>query len=294
VRADETEGTNIVAALGHEKTERMVDDLLGHAVASLAPLGAPAEPLVRLAGSILAARRPLPPVTATGFRVLSEVDVDGVILFLLAAAGLDRCRFVDIGAGDCVSASNCANLALILGFHGLFVDADRERIEAGRRFYARHPDTRTHPPVTAQSFVTRENVDDVIAGAGLSGEIDVLSIDIDGNDYWIWEAISAVTPRIVIVETHPEHGLEDVCGPYRPDFDWRRAAPGEPVGASPVAMVRLGERLGYRLVAGNRYGFNACFLRDDLAADIVPAIGVEELLRHDWSRPSGVEPAPER
>jgi hypothetical protein len=231
-------------------------------------------------------------VTETGFRVLSEVDEDGVILFLLAAAGLDRCRFVDIGAGDCVSASNCANLALNLGFHGLFVDADAERIESGRRFYERSPDTRTHPPLTVRSFVTRENVDDVIAGAGFSGAIDVLSIDIDGNDYWIWEAISAVTPRIVIVETHPEHGLEDVCAPYRPDFDWRRAAPGEPVGASPAAMARLGERLGYRLVGGNRFGFNACFLRDDLAGDIVPAIGVADLLRHDWSRPSGAGPAP--
>jgi len=242
----------------------------------------------------IASSRPLPPVTETGFRVFSEVDEDGVILFLLAAAGLDRGRFVDIGAGDCVSASNCANLALNLGFHGLFVEADPERIEAGRRFYARRPDTRTHPPLTVQSFVSRENVDDVIAGAGFDGEIDVLSIDIDGNDFWVWEAISAVTPRIVVVETHPEHGLEDVCAPYRPDFEWRRAAAGEPVGASPAAMVRLGERLGYRLVGGNRFGFNACFLRDDLAADIVPAIGVEELLRHDWSRPSGAGPAADR
>jgi len=140
----------------------------------------------------IAASRPLPPVTETGFRVFSEVDEDGVILFLLAAAGLDRGRFVDIGAGDCVSASNCANLALNLGFHGLFVEADPERIEAGRRFYARRPDTRTHPPLTVQSFVSRENVDDVIAGAGFDGEIDVLSIDIDGNDFWVWEAISAV------------------------------------------------------------------------------------------------------
>jgi hypothetical protein len=241
----------------------------------------------------IAAGRPLPPVSETGFRVFSEVDEDGVILFLLAAAGLDRGRFVDIGAGDCVSASNCANLALNLGFHGLFIDADPERIEAGRRFYARRPDTRTHPPLAVQSFVTRENVDDVIAGAGFRGEIDILSIDIDGNDYWVWEAISAVTPRLVVVETHPEHGLEDVCAPYRPDFDWRRAAADEPVGASPAAMVRLGERLGYRLVGGNRFGFNACFLRDDLAADLVPAIGVEELLRHDWSRPSGAA-APDR
>jgi hypothetical protein len=232
----------------------------------------------------IAAERPLPPVPETGFRVLSETDEDGIILFLLACAGLDRGRFVDIGSADCVTANNCANLALNLGFHGLFVDGDEARAEAGRRFYANHADTRTHPPVTIQSFVTSENVDEVIAGAGFTGEIDVLSIDIDGNDYWIWEAISCVQPRVVVIETHPEHGLADVCAPYRADFDWRDAGPGEPVGASPAAMRRLGEQLGYRLVGGNRFGFNAFFVRDDLAAGLLPAVAVEDLLRHDWNR----------
>jgi hypothetical protein len=232
----------------------------------------------------IAEGRPLLPVGETGFRVFSEVDEDGILLFLLACAGLDRGRFVDIGSGDCVTASNCANLAFNLGFHGLFIDGDRARIDAGRRLYANHPDTRTYPPQTLHSFITQENVDDTVAGAGFSGEIDVLSIDIDGNDYWIWEAISCVEPRIVVIEIHPEYRHEDVCAPYRADFDWRQAEPDEPVGASPAAMKRLGEQLGYRLVGGNRFGFNAFFHRDDLAAGLVPAIGVEGLLRHDWNR----------
>jgi hypothetical protein len=225
--------------------------------------------------------RPLPPLRETGFRVFSEVDEDGILLFLLAVVGVDGGRrFVDIGAGDCITASNCANLALNLGFDGLFVDADREGIEAGRRLYASHPDTRTNPPKTAQAFLTRENVDEVIRGAGFEGEIDVLSIDIDGNDYWIWEAIESVRPRIVVIETHNEYGLEDVCAPYEADLDWRRARPGDVFGASPAAMKRLGERLGYRLVGANRPGFNAFFLRDDLGADAIPAVGVEELVTH--------------
>ena len=270
---------------------RPVRRALGEFLDSRLELAAATSPATKVAlrrlfddyRTAIAADRPLPPVAETGFRVFSEVDEDGVILFLLACAGLDRGRFVDIGAGDCVTASNCANLAFNLGFHGLFIDGDRARIDAGRRLYANHPDTRTHPPQTLHSFITRENVDDTVAGAGFSGEIDVLSIDIDGNDYWIWEAISCVEPRIVVIETHPEYRHEDVCAPYRADFDWRQADPDEPVGASPAAMKRLGEQLGYRLVGGNRFGFNACFLRDDLATDLVPAIGVEELLRHDWN-----------
>ena len=97
-------------------------------------------------------------------------------------------------------------------------------------------------------------------------------------------ASRCVQPRIVVIETHTEHRLEDVCAPYRPDFDWRRVEPGELVGASPAAMRRLGLQLGYRLVGGNRFGFNAFFVRDDLAADLLPAIEVEELLHHDWNR----------
>ena len=228
--------------------------------------------------------RALPAIRDTGLRVFSQADEDGILLFLLAATGANSRRFVDIGAGDCVTASNCANLALNLGFHGLFVDADADRIASGRKTYASHPDTSAYPPRTVQAFVTRENIDDIVGGAGFEGEIDVLSIDIDGNDYWIWEALTCVTPAIVVIETHTEYRLHDVLAPYQHDLDWRALDDDAVVGASPVAMTRLAEQLGYRLVGGNRFGFNAFFIRDELASDTVPTVGVDELLRHDWSR----------
>ena len=259
----------------------LVDPRLEVATATSAATKAGLRQLSLAYRSAVEEERPLPPLRETGLRVFSEADEDGILLFLLAVVGVDRGRFVDIGAGDCITASNCANLALNLGFHGLFVDADRDGIEIGRRFYESHRDTRAYPPKTAHAFVTRENVNDVIRGAGIDGEIDVLSIDIDGNDYWIWEAITCVRPRIVVIETHTEYGLADVCAPYRADFEWRHATPDEVFGASPVATRRLGVQLGYRLVGGNRYGFNAFFVRDDLGAGAVPTVGVEELLRHD-------------
>ena len=228
--------------------------------------------------------RPLPATRDTGFRVFSQADEDGIILFLLAATGASSQRFVDIGAGDCVTASNCANLALNLGFHGLFVEADAGRIASGRQTYSTHPDTSLYPPRTVQAFVTRENVDDVVRSAGFQGDIDVLSIDVDGNDYWIWQALTCVTPAVVVIETHTEYRLHDALAPYREDFDWRNMAEGEAVGASPVAMTRLAGELGYRLVGGNRFGFNAFYVREELAHDLVPTVDVEQLLVHDWSR----------
>ncbi len=223
---------------------------------------------------------PLPSVWETGFRVFSQFDEDGVVLFLLGAAGIGTGRFLDVGAGDGVVASNTANLALNLGFHGLMVDARGSEVERGRRFYAAHPDTRERPPVFLQAFVTRANLNGLVAGGGLEGEIDLLSIDVDGNDYWIWQALECVSPRLVVVETHTELGLEDYVMPYDETFDWRKAPPGTRLGASPVAMTRLAQQLGYRLVGANLYGFNVFYARNDVARGLLPELDVAELFRH--------------
>jgi hypothetical protein len=227
----------------------------------------------------------LPSIWDTGFRVFSEYDEDGLLLFLLAAAGSGSRTFVDIGAGDGVHASNCANLSFNLGFHGLFVDAREQSIAAGRAMYTSHSDTRRYPPKFSQAFVTAGTINDVVRSAGIEGDIDVLSIDIDGNDYWIWKAVTVVSPRIVIIETRVEYGLEDIVAPYDESFVWHRAAEGAPTGASPVAMSRLASELGYRLVGANRLGFNAVYLRNDVAPELIPAITVSETLWHQRNRP---------
>ncbi len=226
----------------------------------------------------------LPPVSDTGFRVLSQFDEDGILLFLLATAGVGPGTYLDLGGGDGLLASNTANLALNLGFHGLVVDADAGAIARGRRFYAAHPDTSLYPPRFVETRLTRENVNDVVRTGGLEGEIDVLSIDVDGNDYWLWEALDCVSPRIVVIETHPEFGTRSIVVPYDPDFDVRRSPDRHYLGAAPAAAVSLGRRLGYRLVGANRYGFNLFFLRDDLAAGMLPEMPVEALFRHPRAR----------
>jgi len=223
---------------------------------------------------------PLPDVWDTGFRVFSQFDEDGVILFLLAVAAAKTNRFVDIGAGDGVLASNTANLATNLGFDGLFVEARAEAVASGERFYRQHPDTREQPPRFVNAFATREAINEVVGGAGFDGEIDVLSIDIDGNDYWIWEALTCVQPRLVVVEAHTELGLTDFVAPYDATFTWRQVAPGTPIGASGLAFTKLAERLGYRLVGANLYGFNLFYLRNDVGADVLPTIEVAEIFRH--------------
>ena len=225
----------------------------------------------------LAAEGRLPSIWDTGFRVFSQFDEDGVVLFLLAA-GAERTRLVvDLGAGDGVRASNVANLLLNLGYHGLLVDGDAANMEHAEAFYARHPDSKERPPAIAQSFLTRETVNSVVREAGIEGEVDLLSIDVDGNDYWLWQALECINPRLVVVEAHPELGAEDYVMPYEPDFRWRSAPADTRLGASVPALVRLGEELGYRAVGSNVYGFNLVFARADVVPAL-PAIAADEFL----------------
>jgi hypothetical protein len=225
---------------------------------------------------LVADRAGLPSVWDTGFRVFSQFDEDGVILFLLAVADDGPRRVLDLGAADGVFASNSANLLLNLGFDGLLVDADAASIAWAERFYARHPDTKERPPATTQAFLTRENVNDVVSAAGAEGEVDLLSIDVDGNDYWLWDAVECVSPRFVVVEAHPELGRGEYVMPYQANFAWKAAPPDGRYGASLLAFVRLGERLGYRPVGANQYGFNVFFAREDVAPAL-PVVSPDDL-----------------
>lgn len=218
-----------------------------------------------------------------GLRVFSEYEEDGILLFLLGAAGIANHSFVDIGAGDRVTGSNTANLAVNFGFDGLFIDGDAARIASGRAFYRSHPDTSLCPPQFCHALVTRETVNDLLRAHGRTGEVDVLSIDIDGNDYWVWDAIEAISPRIVVIETHVEFGARSIVVPYDPRYVYPGVHP-DYHGASPAAMERLAGKLGYRLVAATRFGFNTFYLRNDLAADLVARMDVSEVLRHRRSQ----------
>lgn len=225
-----------------------------------------------------------PSVWDTGFRIFSQFDEDGIILFLLGAVGIGPAKFVEIGGGDGVWASNSANLALNLGFDGLFIDGNQDLIKRGEKFYADHPDTSFYCPRFKHALVTRSNVNEILNEAGFEGEIDLLSIDIDGNDYWIWEAIDCIQPRIVVIETHVEFGLNSVVVPYKEDFVWKPGMHPHYLGASPLAMTKLANRLGYRLVGANRFGFNAFYLRKDLGDDLIPEVDVNALFRHARNR----------
>ena len=115
---------------------------------------------------------------------------------------------------------------------------------------------------------------------GVEGEIDLFSLDIDGIDYWIWNAVSVIQPRVVLVEYQDIWGPERaVTVPYKPDFNRFDVHP-DFYGASLPAFVKLGHAKGYRLVGVNRYGFNAFFVRKGIGEDVLPEIPVADCFSH--------------
>jgi hypothetical protein len=197
-------------------------------------------------------------LTARRFRISSQNQEDGLTLALLNEVGVSCRRFVEIGSG--LSGGNSGFLARECGWSGLMVDGHADHMaQVARRF----------PTVTAvAAWVTRENIDDLISANGLAGEVDLFSLDLDGSDYWIWEAMTACSPRVVILEYNSMFGAErSVTVPYDAAFD-RHARHTMYYGASLTALTRLSARKGYRLVAVEPAGVNAFFLRNDLAPHI--------------------------
>ena len=192
------------------------------------------------------------------YRLNSQNEEDGITLALFDQVGTTNRHFIEIGSG--LSGGNSACLASELGWTGLMLDGDHERmIQVGRRF----------PGVRAVgAWITRENINALIEDAGFEGEVDFVSIDLDGNDYWVWEALTVCSPRVVVVEYNSAFGPERaVTIPYDAEFD-RHKYRFVYYGASLAALTKLAAAKGYRLVTTEPTGVNAYFLRNDVGPEI--------------------------
>lgn len=198
--------------------------------------------------------------------VYSQNGEDGILLYLFSRIGTTSRTFVEFGVGDGTEC-NSANLSINFAWSGLLMDGGEENMRHARRFYDRVLGERAASVAVAKRWITAENIDELIGEHGIRGEIDLLSVDIDGNDYWVWRAIRSVDPRVVVVEYNPSFGIDNaVTVPYDPAFQRRAKHPsGFYHGASLRALAALGGEKGYVLVGCDSRGVNAFFVRRDVA-----------------------------
>ena len=207
------------------------------------------------------------------FQVFSQWGEDGIVQHLVEAVPVERKLFIEFGVEDYTEA-NTRFLLTNNGWAGLVIDGSRENVQ---RIVSDPLYWRSNLKAV-QAFVTRENINDLLRQNGLSGEIGLLSVDIDGNDYWVWEAIEVVRPAIVISEYNWRFGAERrVTVPYDPVFVRGRAHHSMVYyGASLAALEALGMRKGFDLVGCSSGGNNAFFVRRDLRPADVPAMSARE------------------
>lgn len=181
---------------------------------------------------------------------------------ILWRIGIERGTFVEFGV-ESGREGNCVLLAEARRWPGLFIEAAPEHFHRLRRRYDAFPGVRT-----IEACVTPGNINALIAGAGLAGQVDVLSIDIDGNDYWVWKAIDVITPAVVCIEYNAHIPVGEVAVQQ---FDSSLTWDGSRYyGASISALEELAATKGYRLVYTDLAGVNAFFVQQDLAGRFVP------------------------
>lgn len=202
------------------------------------------------------------------FKVSSQWGEDGIIDWLIERANIPPAAqsFIEFGVENYREA-NTRFLLQNRNWRGLIMDGSSEmldRVKAEGLYWK-------HDLIAKPAFIDRENINDLISKAGFTGEIGLLSIDLDGNDYWIWEAIDVVRPIICICEYNAVFGdLNPISIPYNSRFNVAEAHFSYLYfGASIEALRLLAARKGYRFVGTTSAANDAFFVREDYAEQFI-------------------------
>ena len=192
-------------------------------------------------------------------RLRSQNEEDGITLALLRAAGVVNRRFVEIGSGK--TGGNSAVLAFDCGWAGLMVEMGTSKVESLRRALAFNPSVKV-----VKARVTPENFNRMLTDHGFAGEVDFMSIDVDGIDYWLLDALKVCSPRLLVMEYNIFFGPDRAL--TLPPTDIPPPRPRGYFGASFRALEKKAPEKGYRLVMCEAAGVNAFFVRDGAAPQI--------------------------
>ncbi len=191
----------------------------------------------------------------------SQSGDDGIINEIFKRVKTTNRFFVEFGVSNGLENNTAALLAS--GWTGLWLEGSEKFVAQIHKSFATPIEAGNL--IAQNAFITAENVETLFTENKVPKEFDLLSIDIDGNDYWVWKAITKFNPRVVVIEVNPFWGPElEWAMKYNPTHVWKR---DYNYGTSMKAVELLGREKGYTLVGGNLIGNNAFFVRNDLVGD---------------------------
>ena len=217
------------------------------------------------------------------FKVFSQWGEDGIIQRLVDCVEVKNRTFIEFGV-ETFFESNCRFLMMNNNWSGFVIDGSAKNVDRLRNsyFYWRYQLD------ALCSFVTRENINELLARSGLDPDLGLLSIDIDGVDYFVFEAISHYRPRILILEYNAVFGpTRKISVPYDANFArTQKHYSNLYFGASLGALTFLAAQKGYALVSTNTAGGNAFYVRSDLLTDKLRSLTAEEAYTASSARES--------
>jgi hypothetical protein len=206
------------------------------------------------------------------FKVFSQWGEDGIIQYLTRVVEIRNHTFIEFGVENFFE-SNCRFLMVKDDWSGFVIDGSAEKLNRLRKshFFWKHE------LIARTAFITRENINALLAESGFDEDLGILSVDIDGNDYHVLEAITGFRPRILVCEFNTVFGpCRKISVPYAADFQrTARHYSNLYYGASLAALTHLAARRGYSLVGINLV--NAFFVRNDLLNDRLEVVTPEQV-----------------
>ncbi len=208
----------------------------------------------------------------TEFKVFSQCGDDGIIQYLINYLDIDNKTFVEFGVENYLEA-NTRFLLIHDNWSGLVMDGSEINVAKIKKdeIYWKHD------LIAKSAFITKDNINQLIEEEGIKGQIGLLHIDIDGNDYWVWKALRVVDPIIMIVEYNSIFGYERaITIPYKSDFIRTSAhCSNLYAGSSILSLCDLAEERGYSFIGCNSSGNNAYFVKTEFLKDIKPLTAKE-------------------
>jgi hypothetical protein len=196
-----------------------------------------------------------------GYKVYSQHEEDGILAEIFRRIGVTNQTFFEFGVED---GQECnTHLLLQSGWRGAWVEGNSQHVRSIRESF-RIAIASGHLRVT-ETLVTRERINEIVRDLSLPEEIDLVSIDVDSNDYWLFKELMATKPRVAVIEYNAKFPppLKRVI-PYQKDRVWNGS---DYYGCSLQSLAELAETKGYTLVGCNITGTNAFLVRSDLCRD---------------------------
>lgn len=174
-------------------------------------------------------------------KVKSQNGEDGILEFIFDKLGVQQGRAMEFGAGDGIRLSNTYNL-IQKGWRALLVEGGRGKFKKLKNNMARFPRV-----LCRRSFVSLEpgeTLEDMLSLTSFPFDFDLISIDVDGNDYWLWKSLVNYKPKVVVIEYNPNWGGKKTIK-YDVSHRWDGT---RYYGATAEALEELGEAKGYDLI----------------------------------------------